>query len=294
MSTVSAEHTNESPETERHATAHTAVLLPRYREETRLNTGLIPAMRVLRNAHNDGTTYVNMGVACREHMRLAAELPFYEVAFEGKVYRLLARPVPGQQTGRWGSGVKYEFVRTRAPGLCVDGWFMDPPNDVPNTPRSLVEELQAALGAAFTDLENFLANAYSIFHYRLAHEGRYPTTMEPQGYAFGELFLMSADSEGTLSTLYETPKGTNVELWTMFLRILDGKSTKLVDYVNSSMAVREFGEAGAANLHEALRRRDGHSRSTLAMTNKRFLEVFPPSAHTTVVKRDVGRHSWMF
>ncbi|KVP39826.1 hypothetical protein [Burkholderia ubonensis] len=287
MSTIAAEPTNESPETERKATAHTAVLHSRYRDDTGLKSGLIGPKDALRMADYAGTHY--SGVTCRATIRLADEQPFYEVAFQGKVYRLLSRPVPGQSERIRSDDVKYELVRTCAPGLQCDGWFMDPPSGVPNTPRALIAELQTVLGAS---LEDILGTAYSIFHYRLDHNAQYPQTMEPAGYTLRELFLATVAGDGQLSTLYETPKGTNVELWTMFLRELDQPSQpKLSDYAYSSMALKEFGEAGVAAMRQALMLRNRPAQSAAPLGLRSFLEVFPPSLEGSKLTRDVGRHA---
>jgi hypothetical protein len=54
------------------------------------------------------------------------------------------------------------------------------------------------------------------------------------------------------------------------------------------MAVREFGEAGVAAMREALRLRDGHARSTVPLSNTRFLDAFPSLQSGGTLKRDVG------
>ncbi|VWD52204.1 hypothetical protein BLA18110_07747 [Burkholderia lata] len=279
-----------TPGIERKATPHTAVLLPGYRDKTDLKSGLIHAEDVLADAYYNGPTLDNLGVTCRAHMRIGAELPFYEVAYRGNVYRLLARPVAKQSAGFRDAEVKYELVRTWAPGLRVDGWFLSPPAGVPNTPRSLIEELQTTIAVDFGTREDFLVGAYSIFHYRLDNQGRYPQSLQPPGYTLREILLASVNGEGALSTLYETPKSTNVELWTMFLRQLEFKDrSQLVDYANSGMAVQEFGAVGAAAIREALTLREGNAISTRPMNGQRFLEAFPPSKLSNEFSRDVGR-----
>jgi hypothetical protein len=293
VSFVPAKPATDNDENERNATPHTAVLLRTFRQKTGLKSGVILAEQALRTASYDGTTFDNLGITCRAHMRLGAELPFYEVAFKGNVYRLLARPIPGQDSKLRDDDVKYELARTWAPGLRVDGWFTDPPPvAVPNTPRALVEELLSVVGASLDDL---LAQSYSIFHYRLDHQGRFPETMQPEGYTLRELFLGSVDAEGKLSTLYETPKGTNVELWTMFLRVLDRTTrAKLANYVSSNMAVNEFGEVGSAAMRQALTLRDGEVNAAFPMSGTRFIQAFPLSEFSSNLTREVGRHSGMF
>lgn len=285
----------DTQEIDRKATPHTAVLLPGYRNKTGLTSGLISAEDALDDASYIGTTLDNFGLTCRAHMRLGAELPFYEVAYRGKVFRLLARPVARRSADLCDAEVKYELVRTWAPGLHEDGWFLAPPLGVPNTPRTLIAELQTALGDDFGRLGDFLAQAYSIFHYRLDNEGKYPDSLQPHGYTLRELLLASVDAEGALTTLYETPKSTNVELWTMFLRQLEFKDrTRLADYANSGMAVQEFGEASAAAMREALTLRDGHANSARPMSGKRFLEAFAPDRFSNGLSRAVGRGADLF
>jgi hypothetical protein len=94
VSFVPAKPATDNDENERNATPHTAVLLRTFRPKTGLKSGVILAEQALRTASYDGTTFDNLGITCRAHMRLGAELPFYEVAFKGNVYRLLARPIP--------------------------------------------------------------------------------------------------------------------------------------------------------------------------------------------------------
>jgi hypothetical protein len=288
MSNVLVEPSNDSRETGRKATLHTAVLLPASREHTGLSSGRVDAKRALQRS----TFQISMpNTTCRSDMQLANEMPFYEVAFRGKVFRLLSRPVEGLDSSWRPDHEKYALVCTLAPGLQCDGWFMDPPTAVPNTPRSLVEDFQQHSGASLVDI---LSEAYSIFHYRLDHVGRYPDSMEPAGYRFRELFLMSVGAAGELSTLYETPKGNSPELWTLFLRTLDEKNPKLGAYVNSSMAVTDFGAGGVAAMREALLLRNVHSSALAPTSYMRFLETFPP--HTTKkLQRDVGTNaSWLW
>ncbi|KWA84146.1 hypothetical protein WL29_22545 [Burkholderia ubonensis] len=219
-------------------------------------------------------------------MQLGRETPFYEVAFRGMVYRVLTRPIDGQPALMSSYNVKYELVRTAAPGLRSDGHYLAKPTAVPNTPRALIAELQVLLDASLQDI---LENAYSIFHYRLDHKAQYPDTMTPAGYTLREVLLGSVDDEGNLRCLYETPKGTNVELWTLFLRALDRKSPKLTSYVQSSMAVKEFGESGYAAMREAVRLRALSASAGAIPSWNRFLDVFPVASHSSApVTRDVG------
>ncbi|MGT2493771.1 hypothetical protein ACU4GD_32880 [Cupriavidus basilensis] len=125
------------------------------------------------------------------------------------------------------------------------------------------------------------SHAYSIFHFRLDHKAEYPTTLEPGGYTLRQLFLMSTDAEGNLHTHYETPARTNVELWTFSCVPWMPGNPKLVDYVNSSMAAKEFGEAGTLAMHGSLAGGTdsrSNSRSVIPTQGKRFLELFRASS----------------
>ncbi|MBC8742799.1 hypothetical protein F6X40_40720 [Paraburkholderia sp. UCT31] len=275
----------EAAEPERKATLHTTVLEEKRRAETGLNSGLISRKDALYMAYYVGPRHV--GVSTFASLRLGKETPFYEVAIRGKVYRALAQPVPGQSPRTYHRDVAYQLSRCWAPGLRSDGWLLEPPEAVPNTPRALVQELQTVLDL---NLEDILDNAFSILNYRRHHGAQYPDTLEPAGYRLRELFLMSVNDEGNLVTLYETPRGVNVELWSLFLRVLDRENRPtLADYVNSSMAVKEFGEAGVAAMREALSLRDGHSRASGRMGFTRFLDAFPVPDHTTIERIVGGR-----
>lgn len=286
MSALPEKAANNIPETERKATSHTALLLPGFRSETLLKSGLLPAPKAVHTAGYDGTTYSNLGTTCRAHMRLADELPFYEVAFRGKVYRLLARPVAGQGDGAAREDLKFELARAWAPGLRADGWLLAAPDAVPNTPRALIDELLPLLDAS---LEDVLEHAYSLFHYRLDHEGIFPLSLEPEGYALREVLLAEVDADGTLNTLYETPKGTNVELWTMVLEVLDlPGETSLADYASSSAAARELGESGVAALRRAMQMRGKRTHSANPGNKSSFFDFFPRFKEKSNLAREVG------
>lgn len=287
MST-SAALTIETPVAERTATPHTAVIVPSHRNETGLKSGLVAPKDVLFLAHYSGTYF--SGMTCRATMQLGRETPFYEVAFRGKVYRMLTRPIDGQSDNIRSDDVKFELVRTVAPGLHSDGAYLAPPSAVPNTPRSLVLELQTILDASLPDI---LENAYSIFHYRLDNQAQYPETMTPEGYTLREVLLASEDDEGQLRTLYETPKGVNVELWTLFLGALDRKSSRLAAYARTGMALKEFGEPGYAAMREAMRLRAWAPDAEALPAMTRFLDAFQPSRQAERITRDVGSKSRM-
>src|SRR5262249_51339008 len=79
---------------EHRAPPHPAVLDPDRRKDTELPSGLIPAKDAVRMAGYPGIMY--LGIRGLEPLRLGDEVPYYEVAIHGTVYRGLARPVPGQ------------------------------------------------------------------------------------------------------------------------------------------------------------------------------------------------------
>lgn len=274
------------------ASPHTAVLISNLRKMTDRKTGLIHAAEggVWGAPPVVGVT----GITSVLTMRLGAEQPFYEVAFLGKVYRMLARELPGQNHVIRKTGAHYEVIRSVAPGLQSDGDLLEAPHFAPNTPRSLITELTLVTGAEISDL---LENAYSIYHYRLDHNAVYPGSMEPSGYTLEKLFLLSTEGEGGLSTRYETPQGTNIELWTCFLTILDAGTLqeKLVEYVNSRMAIREFGEQGYAAMREAVKLRFGAETLKPNSIFRPFFDVFPYSNNSLVGKmeRRVGRGAYL-
>ena len=270
-------------ESERKATAHTAVLEPKRRETTGLKSGLIAPEDALHLAYYEGVIYSGIGPLAS--LRLGDEEVFYEVTVRDRIYRAVARPEPGQSRLTPSPDLKYTLARSWAPGLCMDGWLLESPAAIPNTPRALALELHDLLGLGFEDIVH---NAYSIMSYRRHHGGAYPDTMMPRGYSFREAFLMSVDAIGNLQTLYETPAGVNPEKWTHFLRVLDSRNRPtLAQYVVSSMAIKEFNETGAAYMREALRLRDGGLGSPLPMTYKTFVEAFPLGDNPKLV-RDVG------
>jgi hypothetical protein len=270
-------------EPERKATAHTAVLEPKRRETTGLKSGLIAPADALYMAYYEGIIFSGIGPLAS--LRLGDEEVFYEVAVGDRIYRAVARPEPGQSERTSTRDLKYSLARSWAPGLCQDGWLLDPPAAIPNTPRALALEMRDVLGVSFKDI---IDSAYSIMSYRRHHGGAYPETMTPQGFTFREAYLMSVDAQGNLQTLYETPVGVNPEKWTHFLRVLDSRNRPtLAQYVVSSMAIKEFNETGAASMREALRLRDGGLGSPVPMTYKTFVEAFPLGDNPKLV-RDVG------
>lgn len=272
--------------TERKATNHTPVLLQSFRNGTILQTGLITLNEALLCGTHDSLSILGMGGACRSEMRLGVELPLLEVSYEGQVYRMLVRPVDGQDSSIRASDMVCELVRVVSPGMRVDGDYLERPDGVPNTPRALVDEMMQLTGASVAEL---MANAYSIFHYRLDHMGQYPESMTPVGYSFRELFLLSDAGDGQLQTLYETPTETNVEKWTLFLEQLDKKSDRLSAYVTSSAAVKEFGSAGVAAMREALKIRAPQALvGTVPMSYTTFLTAFPIPEYRKQSYRNVG------
>ncbi|MFM0147634.1 hypothetical protein [Paraburkholderia sp. RL18-085-BIA-A] len=283
MSTVLETQPSAAEEPERKATPHTAVLDPERRKDTGLRSGLIAEKDALYMAYYEGVIFHRY--PANASLRLGNEVAFYEVALHGKVYRALARPVPGQSPRTAPRDLKYGLARACSEGLQKDGWLLEPPTAIPNTPRALVRELQEVTGLAVGDIVD---NAYSILNYRRHHGAQYPDTMEPKGYSFKELFLMSVDTDGTLKTFYETPSGVNPEKWTNFLRVLDRKECEsLRQYAVSGMAVGEAGEAGATAIREALHLRDGRLRAVPPASYMPFMERFPLADHQKL-ERTVG------
>lgn len=282
MSTV-LESLPGAEEPERKATPHTAVLDPERRKDTGLKSGLIAEKDALFMAHYEGIIF--HGFPAMANLRLGDEVAFYEVALHGKVYRALARPLPGRGPRDRGRDAEYELARSYSEGLQQDGWLLEPPTNVPNTPRALVRELQHVTGLPVKDIVD---NAFCILNYRRHHGAQYPDSREPKGYGFGELFLMSVDADGNLKTLYETPTGVNPEKWTNFLRVLDRKeSAPLRQYAVSSMVRREYGDAGTEAMLNALRMRDGVLHQYPPMPSVPFLELFPLSDYSKL-ERTVG------
>jgi hypothetical protein len=278
MSTVLETQLSAAEEPERKATPHTAVLDPERRKDTGLKSGLTAEKDALYMAHYQGTVF--RGHSWLSSLRLGNEVVFYEVALHGKVYRALARPLPGQT-----NDLKYGLARACSEGLQKDGGLLQPPTAIPNTPRALMRELQEVTGLTVDDIVD---NASSILNYRRHHGAQYPDTMEPKGYSFKELFLMSVDTDGTLKTLYETPSDVNPEKWTNFLRVLDRKECEpLQRYAVSGMAVGEYGEAGATAIREALHLRDGRLRAVPPASHMPFMERFPLADHQKL-ERTVG------
>jgi hypothetical protein len=270
-------------EPERKATPHTAVLDPERRKDTGLKSGLIAEKDALYMAYYQGAVF--RGHSSLSSLRLGKEVVFYEVALHGKVYRALARPVPSQGSRTAARDLKYALARACSEGLQKDGWLLEPPTAIPNTPRALVRELQDVTDLA---VEDIVDNAYSILNYRRHHGAHYPDSMEPKGYSFRELFLMSVDTDGNLKTLYETPSGVNPEKWTNFLRVLDRKECEaLRQYAVSGMAAGEYGEDGAMAIREALHLRDGGLRAVPPASYIPFMERFPLADHQKL-ERNVG------
>lgn len=272
---------------ERKATLHTAVLDPDRRDKTGLKSGLISEAEALQLAYYKGIQYSGAGFNAFTSLRLGDEITFYEVAYKGKIYRMLGRPVPGQPTNIRHYDERYELVRAWAPGLQADGWMLERPSAVPNTPRALLLEMQEVLQ---TDAADIVANAYSILNYRRHHGAQYPETMEPDGYRFDQIFLMRAREDGTVNCLYETPSGVSPEKWSFFLRDLDRSSARerLGRYLASGMAERDFGKDGAAAMRAAVILRHGALGAYDPMPFGHFTDVFKITEYEGRVERTVG------
>jgi hypothetical protein len=255
---------------ERRATDHTAVLDPDRRRDTRLPSGLISREDALRLAYYEGPLAPLGGPFAS--LRLGDEITFYEVSFDGKIYRGLARPSP-KRNGQFGRDSQFELARSCAPGLKSDGWLLPPPTMVPNTPRALLAEMQVILQV---DAAEIVTRAYSILNYRRHQGGQYPDTMEPPGYRFDRIFLMSVHEDCAVKCLYETPRGVSPEKWTYFLRELDRPSERdlLVRYLASGMAERDFGRDGAAAMRSAVILRRGPLAACDPLPFGNFVDAF--------------------
>lgn len=275
----------ENNDEERKATNHTAVLDPALRRKTSLKTGLIPPDEAIKEAGVETTTYE--GIPSMASMQIGDEVAFYEVAFKGRIYRALARPKPGV-TGNdlyyWGN---FELARAWAPGMFNDGWLLEPPAAIPNTPRALLAEMQEVLQ---TDAADILANAYSILDYRRHHGAKYPDTMEPAGYRFDQIFLLRTREDGTVNCLYETPPGVSPEKWTFFLRDLDRPAARqrLGRYLASGMAERDFGKDGASAMRAAVILRNGALGAYDPLPFGHFTDVFKVGEYEGNLERRVG------
>lgn len=272
---------------ERKATPHTAVLDPDRRDKTGLKSGVMSEKDALWLAYYKGIQYSGAGFSPFMTLRLGDEITFYEVSFKGKIYRGLARPVPGQPSNISPDDVRYELARSWAPGLREDGWFLEAPTTIPNTPRALLAEMQEVLQA---DAADILSNAYSILNYRRHHGAQYPDTMEPDGYRFSQIFLMRTREDGTVNCLYETPPGVSPEKWTYFLRDLDRPSARerLGRYLASSMAERDFGKDGAAAMRAAVILRHGALGAYDPLPFGHFIDVFKVGEYEGKIERTVG------
>lgn len=272
---------------ERKATIHTAVLDSERRDKTGLKSGGISEKDALHMAYYKGIQYSGAGLGGFASLRLGDEITFYEVSYRGKIYRALGRPVPGQSSTIAYYDERYELVRAWAPGLREDGWMLEPPAAVPNTPRALLAEMQEVLQA---DAADILTNAYSILNYRRHHAADYPATMEPDGYRFDQIFLMRAREDGTVNCLYETPSGVSPEKWTLFLRDLDRPSARerLGRYLASGMAERDFGKDGASAMRAAVILRHGSLGAYDPLPFGHFTDVFKVSEYETKIDRTVG------
>jgi hypothetical protein len=277
----------ENNDEERKATIHTAVLDPDRRDKTGLKSGVISEKDALWMAYYKGIQYSGAGFSGFTSLRLGDEITFYEVSFKGRIYRGLARPVPGQPSNIREDDVRYELARSCATGLRADGWLLDPPTTIPNTPRALLAEMQEVLQ---TDAADILANAYSILNYRRHNGAQYPETMEPAGYRFDQIFLMRAREDGTVNCLYETPSGVSPEKWTFFLRDLDRPSARerLGRYLASGMAERDFGKDGASAMRAAVILRNGSLGAYDPLPFGHFTDVFKIGEYEVKLERRVG------
>lgn len=259
----------------------TAMFYNRTRNGTDLVSGTITSLMAKRLGETPHLTMFNF--LSFTDIKIGRELPLYEIGFRGHIYRILVRPTTESDRAE-----TFELIRTKAPGLQSDGCYLEVPNEVPNTPMALVVELQKVLNA---DVSDIIENAFDILQYRLHNRYAYPNSMEPAGYSLKERYLMSTDTDGSLVTFYETPKGVDTDMWTYFLRALDTSSgpQKLDEYLAYGNVSKDFRVAGAEALRQALRLRMGPSNGRpFAHVRRSFLELFPSNHSETVAHRNIS------
>lgn len=238
---------------------HIPVFREQFRSVTNFKTGLVQLVDVIRlyrpDVFGDGLNSLWLG----------NEFPLYEVAMDGGVYRMLIRE-------RSGTKDAYEVIRIAAPGYTADGFLLEPaPDTVPNTPIALLREIAYVTGNSLTDVAR---RAYSLMDYRKCHGAKYPAEEQPEQFRFEEWFLLALDGE-EVSSLFDTPPGTNAEVWTIFLKVLETRDAqRVMDFVASG-ASREFGERAAAPMMKALRVRNGLEYTPRNIAAKSLLASFP-------------------
>ena len=139
--------------------------------------------------------------------------------------------------------MQVDFLRSYANSLTGDGWLLQPPNAIPNTPRALISELQGLFEAT---LQQLVGGAYSIAHWRRRYGPGYPSTMTPEGMTLRQVLLARVD-DSELVTLYETPEGVDADAWSQFLDVLDNGD--LGDSLDMSVRLRQStSRAGMSSL----------------------------------------------
>jgi hypothetical protein len=247
------------------ANSNTPLIEPKQRTMTSLDTGFVPYDELIDNWRFDDAFRYATHEPYPACLRIGDERPYYEVSFKGVIVRALCRPLdhPKRQV---------EFLRSYANSLTGDGWLLQPPNAIPNTPRALISELQGLFEAT---LQQLVGGAYSIAHWRRRYGPGYPSTMTPEGMTLRQVLLARVDGS-ELVTLYETPEGVDADAWSQFLDVLDnGDLATLVGYVCSSAAVDEQGGSVIAQMREALRLRYDAQLPDHPSLNQPFLELFP-------------------
>ena len=227
-----------------------ALLYPGWRQKTDPATGLVKAADAI--PHFDRTRFgTTMGFGSRT-LYLGDEWPVYEIQFRGQMYRLLCRPRKGEAA--------HELIRCKALGLKADGILLAPPEAIPNTPQAFLAELMALTGATAQELTE---DAYDILSYRETNKA-YPATETPEGYRLQNTLLLVKEGPTAVRSLYdEASRGVYADRWTLFLHSLDaGFDQKLMNYLGSSISLRELGERNHQNAVLAAKLKFGVEKST--------------------------------
>lgn len=238
-----------------------------FRDFTDPYTGLVPVELL---ASTGGKVVAFMGPKGAYDEWLDREQPLYEVAFRGMMYRLLRRPEGAAPRGR------HEVIRSKAPGLKVDGQLLESPSAYPNTINSMIAEISALTGATQDEV---VTEAFDILAYRFVAGGayfEYPPTMEPSGYRLDRLYLLQKNPAGAWVSLYENPGRVNRELWTMFLNYLDSaRKQDVADYVYSTAALKDAGASKLLLFREAVKLRHGGDFSIRPGQGRSLLQMLP-------------------
>lgn len=210
------------------------------------DVGFVAAMDAARSEdHNPAIrmlAYTSDNLGGRDRL-LGGEWPIYEVALDGRVYRMLSR----YAAKRGGS----ELIRSVAPGMQVDGELLTAePTNAPNTPGALLAELIMVTGRSAAHI---VANAFDLLAYRSANNWRYPPTLTPDTYSLRKTMWLATD-EGIGFSHYDTPKGVMPDKWLMVHYAIQSLPPQdLVDFAESIAARELLGENTVMALRRAVR-----------------------------------------